>query len=163
MRITSADKGKAVEIEAHSRGCLRPFSAPRHTQGWPLTHWQGSVRCGCRVVPPPLEISTHRQNRNLHKPPAQPCRSHHQFRPQHTCCTLLHKLRLTLQRPMEYPGLATHTLAGFCALWLPSAASSSANLVQPAKPRPPKTTCLALPQPTSAGCTTLAARCRGCI
>ena len=45
------------------------------------------------------------------------------------------------------PGLATHTLAGICALRLPSAASSSGNLQKPAKPQPPRTTCTALPQP----------------
>ena len=63
----------------HFRGCIWPWGAPRHAYGWPLTHWQGSVCCGCRVLPPPLEISTnHRQNRQhqttcpvLPQPPVQ--------------------------------------------------------------------------------------------
>jgi len=54
---------------------------------------------------------------------------------------------LTLQYPTACPGLATHTLAGLCALWLPSAASSSGNLHTPVKPQPPQTACPALPQP----------------
>ena len=50
--------------------------------------------------------------------------------------------------PHPCPGLATHTLAGLCALWLPSAASSFGNLHKPAKSQPPRTTCTApLPQP----------------
>jgi len=57
-----------------------------------------------------------------HKPPAKPCRSL-QCRLHHTC-SALQRLHLTLQCPMVCPGQATHTLAGFCALWLPSAASS---------------------------------------
>ena len=103
--------------------------------------------CGCRVLPPPLEISTNRKNRNPHKPPAQHlCRSP-QCRPHHTCCTL-QRLHFTLQCPiMAYLGLATHTLAGLCALWLPSAASSSGQLPEPAKPQPAQTTRPALPQP----------------
>ena len=49
---------------------------------------------------------------------------------------------------MKCPGLATHTLAGLCALWLPSAASSFGTLHKPAKPHPPpQTTCTALEQP----------------
>ena len=98
-----------------------PYGMPRTG---PPSHWQGSVRCGCRVLPPPLKISTNRQNRYTHKPPAQhPYRSP-QCRPYHNCCTL-QRLHLTLQCPMVCPGQATHTLAGFCcALWLPSAASS---------------------------------------
>ena len=96
-------------------------------------------------LPPPLEITTNRQNRSPHKPPAQPCRCP-QFRPHHTCCTL-QRLHLTLQCRMACLGLATHTLAGLCALWLPSAASSSGTLQKPAKPQPPQTTCPALPQP----------------
>ena len=43
---------------------------------------------------------------------------------------------LTLQYSIACPGLATRTLAGLCALWLPSTASSSGNLNQPAKPLP---------------------------
>ena len=54
---------------------------------------------------------------------------------------------IALQCPVAYPGLATHTLAGLCALWLLSAASSSGNLHKSAKLQPPQTTCLALPQP----------------
>ena len=83
-------------------------------------------------------------NRNHHKPPSQPCRS-----PQcrlHHSCYILQRLYLTLQCPMACPGLATHTLAGLCALRLLSTASSSENLHKPAKPQPPQTTCHALPQ-----------------
>ena len=101
--------------------------------------------CGCRVLPPPLEISTNQQNRNPHQAPAQPCRSP-QCRPHHTCCKL-QRLHLILQCPVTCPGLATYTLAGLCSLWLPSAASSSGNLNNPAKPQNPQTTCPALPQP----------------
>ena len=55
---------------------------------------------------------------------------------------------MTLQCPMACPGLATHALAGLCALWLPSAASSSGTLPKPGKNAPPQTTCTApLPQP----------------
>ena len=83
----------------------------------------------------------HTQNCNPHKPPAQPCRS-----PHHTHCTV-QRLHLTFQCPMSCPGLATHTLAGTCALWLLSAASSSGNLHEPAK-QPPRISCTApLPQP----------------
>ena len=100
------------------------------------------MRFGCRVLPPPLEISTNRQNRTPHKPPDHPCRSP-QCRLQHTF-SALQRLHLTLQCPMPYPGLATHTLAGLCALWLRSAASSSGNLHKPAKPQTPQTTCPSL-------------------
>ena len=49
---------------------------------------------------------------------------------------------------MACPGLATHTLAGLCALWLPVAASSSGNIHHKlAKPQPPQTIRPALPQP----------------
>ena len=93
-------------------------------------------------------IATHRQNRNPHKPPAQPCRSP-QCRPHHICCTM-QRMHLALQRPMVCPGLATHALAaGLCALWLPSAASSSRTLHKAAKPQPPQTTCPALSQPSA--------------
>ena len=68
------------------------------------------------------EISTHRQNGNPKKPPAQPCRSP-QCRLHHPCCTQ-HTLYFTLQCSMACPGLATHTLAGLYMLWLLSAASS---------------------------------------
>ena len=44
---------------------------------------------------------------------------------------------------MACPGLATHTLAGLCVLWLPSKASSNEQLKKMAKPHP----CPALPQP----------------
>ena len=81
---------------------------------------------------------------HINKPHGQPCRSP-QCMPHRTCCTL-QRLHLTLQCPMAHPGLATHTLTGLCALWLQSAASSSGNLHTPAKPRPPQTTCPALPQ-----------------
>ena len=50
--------------------------------------------------------------------------------------------------PMACPGLVTHTLAGLCALWMPSGASSfSGELHKLAKPQPPQTTtCPALPK-----------------
>ena len=100
------------------------------------------MHCDCRLLPCPLEMATNRQNRNPHQPPVQPSLSP-QCRPHHTCCTL-QRLHLILQCPVAYPGLATHTLAGLCALLLPSAASS---LPKPAQPYPPQTTCPALPQP----------------
>ena len=103
------------------------------------------MRCGCRVLLRHLEISTNRQNRNPHKPPAQqPCRSP-QRRSHHTCC-VLQRLHLTLQWLMSCPGLVTHTMAGLCALWLSSAASSSGNPHTPAKPQPLQPICPALPQ-----------------
>ena len=43
-----------------------------------------------------------------------------------------------LHLPMAYPWLATHTLAGLCALWLPSGASTSEKIQHSAKPPPPK-------------------------
>ena len=93
-------------------------------QGWPLTHWQGSVRCGCRAAPTHLENSSSiQQNRTPHKPPAQPGRST-QCRPHSACCTL-QRLHLTLQCPMACPGLANDTPAGLCVPWLPSGASTS--------------------------------------
>ena len=45
-----------------------------------------------------------------------------------------------------YEPLATYTLLGLCALWLPSAASSSGNLHEPAKPQASQTTSPAMPQ-----------------
>ena len=75
-----------------------------------------------------------------HTPPAQPgcstqCRLHHS-------CSTLQKLHLTLQGPMIYQGLAIHTLAGLCALWLPSGAHYiSGKLQYPVKPQRPQTTC----------------------
>ena len=54
---------------------------------------------------------------------------------------------MTLQCPMACPGLATHTQAGLCALWLPSTASSSGKLQKSIKPPSPQTTCPALHQP----------------
>ena len=91
--------------------------------------------------------------RNLHRPakphpPQTACPALPQppVQAPHTCRTL-QRLHSTLQCPMTCPGLPTHTLAGLCALWLPSAASSSGNLHKPTKPQPPQTTCPALPQP----------------
>jgi len=63
---------------------------------------------------------------NTHKPPAQPGRST-QCRLYHHTCFKLQRLHLTLQWPMTCPGLATHTLTGLCALWLPSSASTFGN------------------------------------
>ena len=70
---------------------------------------------------------------------------------------------LTLQWPMVCPGLATHTLAGLCALWLRNAASSSDNLHKPEKLQ---YTHMHLPSSAAApstGTTRPAAHCRGCI
>ena len=67
---------------------------------------------------------------------AQPGRST-QCRLHQTCCTQ-QRLHLTLQWPMTCPRLATHTLAGLCALWLSSSASTSGKLQRPAKPHTPK-------------------------
>ena len=97
-----------------------PHGMPRAGQS--LTG-MGFVHRSCRVLPPPLDDSINQQNRNPHTPPpTQPCRSP-QCRPHHSFCTL-QRLHFTLQCLMACPGLATHTLAGPCALWLPSAASS---------------------------------------
>ena len=95
----------------------------------------GLWHCGCRAAPPHLENSSIQQNRTPLKPPAQPGRST-QCRIRHTCCNL-QRLHLTLQRSMACPGLATHTLAGLCALQLPNAASSSANLHKPLRSQTP--------------------------
>ena len=52
-----------------------------------------------------------------------------------------------MQCPMACPGLATHTLAGLCALWLPSGAYLAEKLQKAAKPhQPPQTTCPARQQ-----------------
>ena len=83
------------------------------------------------------EISTQQQNGNPRKPLARPYRSP-QCQTLHNCCTL-YQLHLAFQCPVT-SWLATHTLAGLCALWLPSAASSSGNLHNPAKPQAPQTT-----------------------
>ena len=108
--------------------------------GLALVHWQGSVRSGWRVAPlKMLQRSSIQQTRSPLKPPAQPGRIT-QCTLHHTCCTL-QRLHLTLQRPIACPGLATHTLAGLCALWLRNAASSSGNLHKAGKPQPPQTTC----------------------
>ena len=69
-----------------------------------------------------------------------------QYKLHRTCCTL-QSLHLTLQWPMACPGLAAHTLAGLCVLWLPSGASFTEKLEKAAKPQPaPQTTCPALRQ-----------------
>ena len=96
--------------------------------GLAITHWQGSVRCVCRAVPPHLENIYIQQNRTPHKPHAQPGRSTQ--RKLHHTCFLLQSLGLTLQWSMAYQGLATHTLAGLCALWLPSSTSTTAGELQ---------------------------------
>ena len=54
---------------------------------------------------------------------------------------------MDMQCSIACSGLATQTLAGLCALCLPSAAFFSGNLHTPAKSQPPQTTCPALPQP----------------
>ena len=83
------------------------------------------------------------------QPPQTTCPSLPQLPVQaaNTWCTTMQRIHLTLLCPMVCPGLGTHTLAGLCALRLPSAASSSGNLHRPRKPHPPQTTCSALPQP----------------
>ena len=58
----------------HSRGYIRPCSAPCLAQGWSLPHWQGSVHRGCQAVPPCLK-----KHQKVAKP--QP--------PQTTCPALL--------------------------------------------------------------------------
>ena len=80
----------------------------------------------------------------------------------HACCTL-QRLYLTLQCPMACPGLATHTLAGLCALWLPSAASSSTKSPLSSKTATPANHLLGPAAAPSAGRFTTAAHCRGCI
>ena len=60
--------------------------------------------------------------------------------PPHTFFTL-RRLHLTFQWPIACPGLATHKLAGLCALWLPSSASKSGKLQYSGKPHPVQTTC----------------------
>ena len=69
------------------------------------------------------EISTQQQNGTPRKQPAHPCRSP-QCRTLHNCCTL-QRLHLTLQCTTACPGLATHTLAELCALWLPNGAPTT--------------------------------------
>ena len=101
------------------------------------------MSCGYRVLPPPLDSSTIPQTRNPHKPNGRPGRRP-QCRPHQSCGTQ-QSLHLTLQCPTEGPGLATHTLAGLCALWLPSAWSSG-QLHKPVKPQPAQATCPARPQ-----------------
>ena len=113
----------------HSAGTVFDHAVPHGMPRAGHSYWQGSVRCGCRVLPPPLETSTNQQNRNTHKPPAQHCRSP-QCWPHY-----MQSLRLTLQCPTACPGLATHTLAVLCALWLPSGTSMPGNLHHPVKPR----------------------------
>ena len=102
------------------------------------------MHCGWPAAPLQLKNSRKQQNRTPRKPPAQPCHST-QCRLHHTCCAV-QRLHLTLQHPMLFPGLATHTLAGLCALWLPSSASSTKKSQKAAKPQPLQTTCPALPQ-----------------
>jgi len=65
--------------------------------------------------------------------PAMPCHST-QCRLHHNFCTL-QRLHLTFQYRMACPGLATHTLAGLCALWLPSGGASSTEKLQKATNR----------------------------
>ena len=97
------------------------------------------------MLPPPLEISTNRQNHNPHKPPAQPCPSP-QCSLHHTYCTL-ERLNLTLQWPITCPRAGQpHTGRALCAvvteccllLW---------KFPQTGKPHPQRTTCTAPPLP----------------
>ena len=125
---------------------ISPCSGPWHTQGWPLTHWHSSVCCCCREEPPPTEISSRKQESRMpHKPPVQSSLSTRRCKLHHTCCTP-QSLHFTLKCAISCPGLATHTLAGLCALWLPSSASTYRNLQKAARPQSPQTTCPALPQ-----------------
>ena len=48
---------------------------------------------------------------------------------------------------MACPGLATHTLAGLCAQWLPSTACITEGLQNVTKPEATQSTCTAVPQP----------------
>ena len=80
------------------------------------------------------------------KPPAQSGGSTW-CRLQHICCAL-QWLHLTLQWPMACSGQAIHALAGLCALWLASGASTDAKVQHSAKPQPPQSTCPARPQHT---------------
>jgi len=103
------------------------------------------VRCGWQAAPPHLQNFTFEQNHSPLKPPVQPGRST-QCRLHHPCFTL-QRLHLILQQPMACPGLTTHILAGPCALWLASGASTpAAKLKHSAKPQHPQTTCPAQPQ-----------------
>ena len=97
------------------------------------------------LPPSSLKTCAHRQHCNPHKKTAFPCCSPYS-RVHHTCTTQ-QRLHLTFKCRMACPGMATHTLAGLCALSLLIAASSSGNLHKPVKPQPPHTTCTALPQP----------------
>ena len=114
------------------------------------------------MLPPPLQIFIkNRQNRNPHKPPAQPCHSPRCWS-HHSCCT--HQRHLTLQIPMACPGQGTHTLTGLCALWLPSAASFSGN--QSSQSGKTTTPTNHLPSPAAApisSSTIPAEHCRNCI
>ena len=102
------------------------------------------MRCGCRVLPCPVEILTHPQNCNPRKPPSRPAAALTSGPTKPAAHS--RGCPLTLQCTMACPGLTTCTLAGLSALWLPSAASSLGNLHKPAKPQPPQSTCPALPQ-----------------
>ena len=90
------------------------------------------------------ETLQHSAKLTHHKPPAQPVLST-QFRLHHTCCKLL-RLHLTLKWPIACPGLAIHTLAGLCALWLPGIASASERLQRSVRMHPPQTNRPAQPQ-----------------
>ena len=107
------------------------------------------------------EISTHRQIHNPHKTLAWPCHSPWCQTIQN-CCTL-QRLHLTLQCPTACPGLATHTLAGLCVLWLPSAASSSTKSPLSSKTATPANHLLGPAAAPNAGPFTTAVHCKGCI
>ena len=79
-----------------------------------------------------------RHNRNLHQPPAQPCRST-QGRLHHSCCAL-QELHLILQCRMACLGMAYDTQAGLCALWMLRSIPPTEKLIEAAKPQPQKTT-----------------------
>ena len=108
--------------------------------GAPRTCHQHTGRALCTVVAERRILqkkkSRKRQNRIPNKPPAQPCPST-QCRPHHSCCPQNRLLNLTLQCLIACQGLATHTLAWLCALWLLSGASLTEKLQKMAKPQPP--------------------------
>ena len=52
--LAAAPSAGSTTPDEHCRGCICPCSGPWYAQGWPPTHWQGSLRSGCQVAPPHL-------------------------------------------------------------------------------------------------------------
>ena len=145
------------------RDYIWPCSAPWYAQGWPLTHWQGSVGNGCQLLPPPLEISTHRQNRNPHKTtcPALP------QPPVQAPTDLLHtsEVAFDLAVPHGMPRASySHTGRAQCAMSAECCLLLLWKSPHTGKTAPP-TYHLPSPAaaPSSADPTTSSAHCRGCI